>query len=399
MLSSRRLPTPLRRAVALVVATASAAACSTCAGSLAGSGPWQSGSPNGQEIFTSARADVAAADDLRADAGPYPGSVAGSSGVSERADGGQLTTATLTVPNFAATESATGPNGRGAPRTFEDAVAWSDIVAVGLTTAVETTRGASVVTVDVSHFAKGRAGPRISVRSLNEARLAALVPVLVFARAVSSDGRGRVLEGLVFFFGRNRSGEPVPVFLQDFVERPRCQAEDGGVGGCTLARLLALAKLRSMTPRGPSGSYRVRNPRTCQPCELEPWASQLIPDGARRCDAMDGGSPLGCVRQSMTAGEPFVVWQRIRGIDSQLRRVAVSTDGGAFYLWYDSSLEGGGECSAFVGRTPCKSWALNAGATDDKWLECMSALRSIGPRLLKRIPPGGALARDVLFSC
>ena len=127
-------------------------------------------------------------------------------------------------------------------------------------------------------------------------------------------------------------------------------------------------------------TYRVAARECGSQCHLEDW-TQKLPEGLLDCGRGElqrrpASSLVACVRDALKANRAFQVLIPRWSPDSTTTEVVVYTGTEHSYLWYDSSREGGGGCSATVSKTSCASLAIRLNSEPGAWIECVSPGRT-----------------------
>ena len=273
--------------------------------------------------------------------------------------------------------------GRGP--TLVDASGRAEVIAFGQVERLERRAGRSIATMRVEYVGRGEPREWITflAEPIGEYEPSASVGkrMLVFLESTGQDPSMKIaFNGRAVLSAFDKGGERYVATTNDShrLQLPENLCDPRvkfGLYGCsaklsTVLRQAGLPPIRLQNLK--HGTFRVVT-RQCEPCELEPWVLQSTTSTATDCGSgtIDGANSfvVQCVGASVTSGEPFKVLLPKSGIDSKIVNAFTSDGRQAYELGFDSSIEGGGDCSARVSRWPCRS--LDIHASDQDLLKCV----------------------------
>ncbi len=271
--------------------------------------------------------------------------------------------------------------------TLAQATASAQVIAYGQVEKLERRPGRSIATLRVEYLARGESTRSLTFlaepigqyqpsASLGEHLLVFLIP------------SGEVDPPMKLAFGgtgvlpaHNLGGKQFVATMQhgDGLRLPASLCDPRVKRGSydCLAALRAVLKAAELPPLPPTqrgdATFRVALVH-CESCQLASWLERSTAN-ATNCGTGTTRGPTStvrdCVRGALDAGNPFKVLLPKPGIDSEILD-AVASDGHQVYrLHFDSSIQGGGGCSALVSRASCGSLELRDGGPE--WLTCLDA--------------------------
>jgi hypothetical protein len=245
--------------------------------------------------------------------------------------------------------------------TLSDASARAQVIAYGQVEKLERRAGRSIATMRVDYL--GRGEPTTSITFLAE-------PIGPFQPSAS------IGEHLLVFL--EPSGERDPSLKVEFggtavlrvfntkgheytastrrydglrVPQHLCDAKvKYGLYDCSA--LLSVVLKDAHLPPLPNrkrldATFRIAT-RNCGPCLLAPWLERSTTPASTDCGTSEIGGATSsvrrCVQEALAAGRPFKVLLPKQGVDSQIVDAVASDGRQTYWLHFDSSIEGGGEC-------------------------------------------------------
>jgi len=269
--------------------------------------------------------------------------------------------------------------------TLSQAAARASIVAYGQVERLERRAGRSIATMRVEYVARGEPAGWITflAEPIGQYQPSANVGERILVFLESSEGDPPMKIGfngtaVLRAFSKNGKRHVATTNHLEGLQLPERLCEPNvkfGLYGCSakLSAVLTEAGFPSLRPRARThGTFRVVT-RQCEPCQLGPWILRSTSPSPSDCGTgtTNGASSLviQCVRDAVASGKPFRVLLPKSGVDSEIVHAVVSDGRQVYELHFDSSIEGGGECSALVSRWPCGSLELHE--SEAAWLKCI----------------------------
>lgn len=290
--------------------------------------------------------------------------------------------------------------------SLEDVLHQSSVIALGRVEQIDGRSGRPIANLRVEHIARGEPRDVIefyadAINSIPSVALGARVIVFLEPSGQEEPRLQLALRGAASLTVFSRKGTYyVAPGRSSSVRLPAKMCEPGirylgATCAASIEPFFRGAGLKPFVAPRRAATFRAPLPRECPPCTLEDEVAKRWDSGGRDCGAatLDGASPqiIRCVREALRQRKPFKVVVPRRGIDSELVRTFVSDGTRIHQFYFDSSIEGGGKCSALVERHDCQALEFHEGSGE--WIKCIKPGSSevlcsqILSRVVKLTPP------------
>jgi hypothetical protein len=268
--------------------------------------------------------------------------------------------------------------------TLGQAAATAQVIAYGQVEKLERRAGRSIATLRVEYLARGEPASWLTflAEPIGQYQPSARIGEHLLAFLIPS---GELDPPMKLSFGGtavlpayNLRGKQFVATMQhgDGLRLPKSLCDSTvkrGTYDC-LATLGAVLKAAQLAPLPPTqrGDATFRLELThCEPCQLASWLERSTTNPTD-CGTGTTRGPTStvrhCVQGALDAGKPFRVLLPKPGIDSEIVDAVASDGRQVYWLHFDSSIEGGGGCSALVSRASCGSLELQDAGPE--WLKC-----------------------------